>query len=147
MKESEETEEIKTSPLYPYLLQGQQALPNCKPVSVGPSNDARYMTPLPHPITPHYQSDDRGSGKRLAGSALIMVSEKSGYCENIFLFLHEKVRCWYSLVPTTYAEKTEKYWYILVEKWLSGAMYHILWLIKLILRSFETYLYKFCYYN
>ena len=32
--ESEETEEIKTSPLYPYLLQGKQALPNCKPISV-----------------------------------------------------------------------------------------------------------------
>ena len=26
--ESEETEEITTFPLYPYLLQGQQALPN-----------------------------------------------------------------------------------------------------------------------
>ena len=25
----------KNLPLYPYLLQGQQALPNCKPVSVG----------------------------------------------------------------------------------------------------------------
>ena len=33
--ESEETEEIKTFPLYPYLLQGQQALPNCKPITVG----------------------------------------------------------------------------------------------------------------
>ena len=31
MNESEGTEEIKTFPLYPYLLQGQQALPNCKP--------------------------------------------------------------------------------------------------------------------
>ena len=38
--ESEETEEIKTFPLYPYPLQGQQALPNCKPISVGrPSDD------------------------------------------------------------------------------------------------------------
>ena len=33
--ESEETEEIKTFPQYPYLLKGQQALPNCKPKSVG----------------------------------------------------------------------------------------------------------------
>ena len=33
--ESEETEEIKTFPLYHYLLQRQQAMPNCKPVSVG----------------------------------------------------------------------------------------------------------------
>ena len=33
MNESEKTEEIKTFPLYPYLLQGQQALPNCKPIS------------------------------------------------------------------------------------------------------------------
>ena len=29
MKESEGREEITTFPLYPYLLQGQQALPNC----------------------------------------------------------------------------------------------------------------------
>ena len=35
MNESEEKEEIKTFPLYPHLLQGQQALPNCKPISVG----------------------------------------------------------------------------------------------------------------
>ena len=33
--ESEETEEIKSFPIYPYLLQGQQVLPNCKPISVG----------------------------------------------------------------------------------------------------------------
>ena len=52
MNESEETEEIKTFPLYPYLLQGWQALPTCKPISVGRPGDARYMTPLPHPITP-----------------------------------------------------------------------------------------------
>ena len=45
MNESEETEEIKTFPLYPYLLQRQQALPNCKPISVGHPDDARYMTP------------------------------------------------------------------------------------------------------
>ena len=32
--ESKETEEIKTFPLCPYLLQGQQALPICKPISV-----------------------------------------------------------------------------------------------------------------
>ena len=42
----------KNSPLYPYLLQGQQALPNCKPISVGHLGDARYTTPLPHPTTP-----------------------------------------------------------------------------------------------
>ena len=30
MNESEGTEEIKTFPLYPYLLQEQQALPKCK---------------------------------------------------------------------------------------------------------------------
>ena len=45
MNESEDTEEIKTFFLYPYLLQGQQALPNCKPISVGRPGDARYMTP------------------------------------------------------------------------------------------------------
>ena len=32
--ESEETEEIKTAPLYLYLLQGQQALLNCKESSI-----------------------------------------------------------------------------------------------------------------
>ena len=48
--ESEETEEMKTFPLYPNLLQGQ-ALPNCKPISVGNPSDIRYMTPLPHPPT------------------------------------------------------------------------------------------------
>ena len=37
--ESEETEEIKTFPLYPYLLQGQQVLPNCKPISIGHPSD------------------------------------------------------------------------------------------------------------
>ena len=35
MNDSEETEEIKNSPPLPYLLQGQQALPSCKPISVG----------------------------------------------------------------------------------------------------------------
>ena len=49
---SEETEGIKIFPLYPYLLQGQQALPNCKPISVGRSSDVKYMTTAPHPTTP-----------------------------------------------------------------------------------------------
>ena len=52
MNESEETE-IKTFPLYPYLLQGQQALPNCQPISVGRLGDIRYMTPSSHPTTPN----------------------------------------------------------------------------------------------
>ena len=56
MNESEGKEEIKTffphPPIYPYLLQGQQALPNCKPKSVGRPGDDRYTTPLPHPTTP-----------------------------------------------------------------------------------------------
>ena len=38
----EGTEEITTFPLYPYLLRGQQALPNCKPISVGRPGDKRY---------------------------------------------------------------------------------------------------------
>ena len=41
MNESEETVEIKTVPLYPYLLQGEQALPNCKPISVGCPGDIK----------------------------------------------------------------------------------------------------------
>ena len=49
--ESEEIEEIK-HPLYPYLLQGEQVLPNCKPISVGRPGDVRYTTPSPHPTTP-----------------------------------------------------------------------------------------------
>ena len=50
--ESEETEEIKTFPLYPYPLQGQ-ALPNCKPISVGRPGDLRYTAASHHPTTPH----------------------------------------------------------------------------------------------
>ena len=50
--ESEETEEIKTFPLYPYPLQGSQALPNCKPISVGRPGDVRYTAPSHHPTTP-----------------------------------------------------------------------------------------------
>ena len=55
MNDSEETEEIKTFPLYPYLLQGLQAMPNCKPISVGcpGDGDVRYTTPLPHQTTQH----------------------------------------------------------------------------------------------
>ena len=49
MNESEETEKIKTFPLYPYLLQEYQALPNWKPISVGRPGDVRYTTHLPHP--------------------------------------------------------------------------------------------------
>ena len=56
MNESEETEEMKTSPLYPYLLQGLQALPNCKPVSVGRPGDVRYKTPSHHPPPDHPQT-------------------------------------------------------------------------------------------
>ena len=43
MKESEGTEDITTFPLYRYLLQGQQALPNCKPISVGLPRDKQSM--------------------------------------------------------------------------------------------------------
>ena len=50
--EKKKIEEMKTFPLYPYLLQGQQALPNCKPISVGRPGDIIYTTPLPHPTTP-----------------------------------------------------------------------------------------------
>ena len=50
--ESEETEEIKTFPIYPYLLQGQQALPNCKPISSGRPGEVRYTTPSHHPTYP-----------------------------------------------------------------------------------------------
>ena len=48
--ETEETEEIITPlPLYLYLLQGKQAMPNCKPISDGRPGNIRYMTPSPHP--------------------------------------------------------------------------------------------------
>ena len=52
MKESEGTEEITTLSLYPYLLQGQQALPNCKPVSVGHPSDKSYRIPFSHQQLP-----------------------------------------------------------------------------------------------
>ena len=70
MNDSEETEEIKnkrkvqgvpqsqaTALLYPYLLQGQQALPNCKPISVGCPVDVRYTTLLPHPTIPSWHDN------------------------------------------------------------------------------------------
>ena len=46
--EREETEEIKNIPLSPYL----QALPNCKPISVGHPGDVSYTIPLPHLTNP-----------------------------------------------------------------------------------------------
>ena len=66
MKENEGTEEIITSPppppphthTHPYLLQGQQPLPNCKPISVGRPGYQSYRTPLPHPATPTFRSDN-----------------------------------------------------------------------------------------
>ena len=58
MKESEETEEITTFPLYPCLLQGQQALPNCKLIPVGCPSDKSYRTPSTHPTTPHHITYD-----------------------------------------------------------------------------------------
>ena len=57
MNDSEETEEIKTFPLYSYLLHGEQALLNCKPISVERGGDARYTTPLLHPTTPVTSKD------------------------------------------------------------------------------------------
>ena len=62
--ESEETEEIKTFPLYPYPLQGQQALPNCKPVSVGRPSDVRYTAPSHHPTTPRISTNPASSNWR-----------------------------------------------------------------------------------
>ena len=50
--ESGETEEIKTFPRYPYLLQGHQALPNYKLISVGRPGDVIYTTPSHHPTIP-----------------------------------------------------------------------------------------------
>ena len=41
----------KNTPLHPYLLQGQQAFPNCEPISVGCPGDVRYTKPLHHPTT------------------------------------------------------------------------------------------------
>ena len=53
--ESEETEDIKTFSQYLYLLQGQQAWPNCKPILVGRPGDVRYSTPAPYLTTPYQQ--------------------------------------------------------------------------------------------
>ena len=58
MKENEGTEETITFPLYPYLLQGQQPLPCCKPISVGRPGYKSYRPPLPHPTTPRFRSDN-----------------------------------------------------------------------------------------
>ena len=51
MKESDETEEISTFPLYPYLQQEKQVLPNCKPISVGRPGDVRNTIPSSHATT------------------------------------------------------------------------------------------------
>ena len=50
--ESEETEEIKNVPPLPLLLQGLQAMPNCKQISVGRPGGVRYTTSSHHPTTP-----------------------------------------------------------------------------------------------
>ena len=50
--ESDRTEEIKTFPLYPYLLQGQQALPNCKPISAGRTGDVKIHDTFASPNHP-----------------------------------------------------------------------------------------------
>ena len=42
----------KNIPPLPYLLLGQQALPNCKTISVGCPSDVRYTTPSHHPTIP-----------------------------------------------------------------------------------------------
>ena len=55
MKESEE-KEVRTFPLYPQLLQGQQTLPNCKPISVGRPGDKSYRTPT----TPYFSQKKKG---------------------------------------------------------------------------------------
>ena len=52
----------KTFPLYPYLLQGQQALPSCKPVSVGRPSDIRYTRLSHHPTTPMLLEDQSDLG-------------------------------------------------------------------------------------
>ena len=67
MKESKGTEEITTFPFYHYLLQGQQALPNCKSISVGCPGDKSYMTPSPHPTTP---------GRMTIENVLLSISKK-----------------------------------------------------------------------
>ena len=54
--ESEEADEIKTFPLYPYLLQGQQALPNCKPISVRRPGDIKIHDTFATPNHPHREA-------------------------------------------------------------------------------------------
>ena len=51
LNESDETEEIKTSPST-LTCYKDYALPNCKPKSVGRPSDVKYKTPSPHPTTP-----------------------------------------------------------------------------------------------
>ena len=51
MKENEGPDEMTTLSVYPYLLHGPQALPNCKQISVGRPGDKSHRTPSPHPTT------------------------------------------------------------------------------------------------
>ena len=84
--ESEETEEIKTFPLYPYLLQGLQALHNCKPISVGRPGDVRYTTPLPQPTTPArhgllYGTKSRADNSKIKQArAVFLFHDTSSQC-------------------------------------------------------------------
>ena len=50
---------VKKQKKYPHhpLLQEQQTLPICKPISFGRPGDVRYTTPSPHPATPLYTTD------------------------------------------------------------------------------------------
>ena len=83
MKESEGTEEIT---LYPYLLQGQQALPNCKPISGGHSSAKSYRTPLPHPTTPTPLVNDKllTVVAKVFSNTLIFLLKKCDKATHIF---------------------------------------------------------------
>ena len=94
--ESEETEKIKIFPIYPYLLQGQQALPNCKPISVGRPGDVRYTTPSHHPTTPNTDQIYRICSTLFAPHPAVLSNsvDKSGYQVNIFLISQWKHMLW-----------------------------------------------------
>ena len=57
MNENEETEDIKTLFLFPYLLQGYQALPNWKLISIGRPGDVKIHDTSASPSHPHTWSD------------------------------------------------------------------------------------------
>ena len=70
----------KNIPLYPYLLQGQQVLPNCKPISVGCPSDVGYIWV--------FVQDDQGHCLAQANQSLLGT---------VWVFVQARVIAWHCI--------------------------------------------------